>query len=39
VVVGGKTLMKEGKLLTVEQAPAMAKAREYAKKVQDSLKK
>jgi 5-methylthioadenosine/S-adenosylhomocysteine deaminase len=38
VVVGGKTLLKDGKLLTVDEAQAMAKAKEYAKKVQSSLK-
>jgi 5-methylthioadenosine/S-adenosylhomocysteine deaminase len=38
VVVGGKTLLKDGKVLTVDQPAAMAKAKEYAKKVQDSLK-
>jgi 5-methylthioadenosine/S-adenosylhomocysteine deaminase len=38
VVVGGKTLLKDGKLLTVDEAQAMAKAKEYAKKVEASLK-
>jgi len=38
VVVGGKVLLKDGKLLTVDEAKAMAKAREYGKKVQESLK-
>ncbi len=38
VVVGGKTLLKNGKLLTVDEAKAMAKAKEYAKQVQASLK-
>lgn len=38
VVVAGKTLLKDGKLLTVDEAKAMAKAREYGKKVEDSLK-
>jgi 5-methylthioadenosine/S-adenosylhomocysteine deaminase len=37
-VVGGKTLLKDGKLLTVAEAQAMAKAKEYAKKVAASLK-
>jgi 5-methylthioadenosine/S-adenosylhomocysteine deaminase len=37
VVVGGKILLSDGKLLTVDQAAAMAKAKEYAKKVQASL--
>src|SRR5277367_1058125 len=34
VVVGGKTLLKDGKVLTVDQPAAMAKAKEYAKKVE-----
>ena len=38
VVVGGKTLLKDGKLLTVDEAQAMAKAKEYGEKVQASLK-
>jgi 5-methylthioadenosine/S-adenosylhomocysteine deaminase len=38
VIVGGKTLLKNGKLLTVDEAQAMAKAKEYAKNVQASLK-
>jgi 5-methylthioadenosine/S-adenosylhomocysteine deaminase len=38
VVVGGKTVMKDGKVLTVDEAAAMAKAREYGKKVEASLK-
>ena len=38
VIVGGKTLLKDGKLQTVDEAAAMAKAKEYAKKVQTSLK-
>ncbi len=38
VVVGGKTLLKDGKLLTVDETQAMAKAKEYAKQVQASLK-
>lgn len=38
VVVGGKILLKDGMLLTVDEAAAMAKANDYAKKVQDSLK-
>jgi 5-methylthioadenosine/S-adenosylhomocysteine deaminase len=37
VVVGGKILLKDGKLMTVDQAAAMAKAKEYARKVQSSL--
>jgi 5-methylthioadenosine/S-adenosylhomocysteine deaminase len=38
VVVAGKTLLKDGKLLTVDEAQAMAKAKQYAKKVEASLK-
>jgi 5-methylthioadenosine/S-adenosylhomocysteine deaminase len=38
VVVGGKILLKDGKLLTVDEAKAMAKAREYGKNVEASLK-
>jgi 5-methylthioadenosine/S-adenosylhomocysteine deaminase len=38
VVVGGKTLLKDGKLLTVDEAQAIAKAKEYGKKVAASLK-
>jgi len=37
VVVGGKTLLKDGKLLTVDEAAAIAKAKEYGKKVATSL--
>lgn len=38
VVVGGKILLRDGKLLTVDEAKAMAKAKEYGAKVQASLK-
>jgi 5-methylthioadenosine/S-adenosylhomocysteine deaminase len=38
VVVGGKSLLKDGKLLTVDEAQAIAKAKEYGKKVAASLK-
>jgi 5-methylthioadenosine/S-adenosylhomocysteine deaminase len=37
VVVGGKILLRDGKLLTVDQATAIAKAKEYAKKIRASL--
>jgi len=37
VVVGGKTLLKEGKVLTVNEPAAIAKAREYGKRVAASL--
>jgi 5-methylthioadenosine/S-adenosylhomocysteine deaminase len=38
VVVAGKTLLKDGKLLTVDEPAAIAKAKEYGKKVAESLK-
>jgi 5-methylthioadenosine/S-adenosylhomocysteine deaminase len=38
VVVAGKTLLKDGKLLTVDEPAAIAKAKEYAQKVAASLK-
>jgi 5-methylthioadenosine/S-adenosylhomocysteine deaminase len=38
VVVGGKVLLKDGKVLTVDEPQAIARAREYGKKVAASLK-
>ena len=38
VVVGGKLLLKDGRVLTVDEREAVAKAREYGKKVAASLK-
>ena len=38
VVVAGKTLLKEGTLLTVDEHQAIARAREYRKKVEASLR-
>ena len=38
VVVGGKILLKDGKVLTVDEPKAIAKGREYGKKVAASLK-
>jgi 5-methylthioadenosine/S-adenosylhomocysteine deaminase len=38
VVVGGRALLKDGKLLTVDEPAAIAKAREYGQKVAASLK-
>jgi 5-methylthioadenosine/S-adenosylhomocysteine deaminase len=38
VVVGGKPLLKDGKLLTVDEHQAIVKAREYGKKIESSLK-
>jgi 5-methylthioadenosine/S-adenosylhomocysteine deaminase len=37
VVVGGKTLLKDGKLLTIDEPAAIAKAKEYGQKVAASL--
>jgi 5-methylthioadenosine/S-adenosylhomocysteine deaminase len=37
VVVGGKTLLKNGKLLTLDEPAAIAKAKEYGKKIAASL--
>jgi 5-methylthioadenosine/S-adenosylhomocysteine deaminase len=38
VVVAGKTLLKDGKLVTVDEPAAIAKAKEYGQKVANSLK-
>src|SRR5271154_3067101 len=38
VVVGGQTLLRDGKVLTVDEQQAIVKAREYGKKVAASLK-
>jgi 5-methylthioadenosine/S-adenosylhomocysteine deaminase len=38
VVVGGRLLLKDGRVLTVDEREAIAKAREYGKKVAASLK-
>jgi 5-methylthioadenosine/S-adenosylhomocysteine deaminase len=38
MVVGGKVLLKDGKVLTMDEPQAIAKAREYGKKVATSLK-
>ncbi|HXM97073.1 MAG TPA: amidohydrolase [Candidatus Dormibacteraeota bacterium] len=38
VVIGGRVVMRDKKLLTVNEAEAMVKAREYGKKVAESLK-
>jgi 5-methylthioadenosine/S-adenosylhomocysteine deaminase len=37
VVIGGRIVMRDKKLLTVNEAQAIAKAREYRKKIADSL--
>jgi len=39
VVVAGKTLLKDGKVQTVDEVAAIEKAREYGKRVAESLKK
>src|SRR3989475_7901166 len=38
VVIGGRVVMRDKKLLTVDEAAAIAKAREYKNKVEASLK-
>jgi 5-methylthioadenosine/S-adenosylhomocysteine deaminase len=38
VVVAGKPLLRDGQVLTVDEAKAIAKAKEYGKKVEASLK-
>lgn len=38
VVIGGRVVMRDKKLLTVNEAEAIGKAREYGKKVAESLK-
>src|ERR1700687_4717098 len=38
VVIGGRVVMREHQLLTVKEDEAIAKAREYGKKVESSLK-
>ena len=38
VVVGGKTVMKDGKVLTVDVPAAIAKAKQYGRQVEASLK-
>jgi hypothetical protein len=37
VMIGGRVVMKGHKLLTVDEEAAISKAREYGKKVADSL--
>jgi 5-methylthioadenosine/S-adenosylhomocysteine deaminase len=38
VIIGGRAVMRGGKLLTLNEAEILAKAREYGKKVEASLK-
>jgi 5-methylthioadenosine/S-adenosylhomocysteine deaminase len=38
VVIGGRVVMRDKNLLTVNETEAIAKAREYGKKVAESLK-
>ena len=33
VMIGGKTVVKDGKLLTVDEASVVEKAREYGRKI------
>jgi hypothetical protein len=37
VVIGGRTVMLQHKLLTVDESAAVAKAREYKTKIEASL--
>ena len=37
VVIGGKTVMRDGKVLTLNEPEVLAKAREYGKKIEASL--
>ena len=38
VIIGGRMVMRDHQLLTVKEAEALAKAREYRAKIQASLK-
>jgi 5-methylthioadenosine/S-adenosylhomocysteine deaminase len=38
VIIGGKVIMRDKKLLTIDELAVLAKAREYGKKVEASLK-
>jgi 5-methylthioadenosine/S-adenosylhomocysteine deaminase len=38
VIIGGRTVLTDGKVLTVDEARVVEKAREYGKKIADSLK-
>jgi hypothetical protein len=38
VVIGGRLVMREKKVLTVDEAAVIAKAREYKNKIESSLK-
>ena len=38
-IVDGRILMRQGKLLTVDETAVMAKAKEYRARIIDSLKK
>jgi 5-methylthioadenosine/S-adenosylhomocysteine deaminase len=38
VVIGGRVVMRDRKVLTVKESEVIAKAREYGKKVEASLK-
>jgi cytosine/adenosine deaminase-related metal-dependent hydrolase len=38
VIIGGRVVMRDHKLLTLQESEILAKAREYGKKVEASLK-
>jgi 5-methylthioadenosine/S-adenosylhomocysteine deaminase len=38
VIIGGRVVMRDRKLLTINEPEVLAKAREYGKKVEASLK-
>jgi len=38
VIIGGRSVMRDRRLLTVKEEEVLAKAREYRKKIEDSLK-
>jgi 5-methylthioadenosine/S-adenosylhomocysteine deaminase len=38
VIIGGRVVMRDKKLLTVDEAAAVAKAREFKNKIETSLK-
>jgi len=38
VIIGGRVVMRDRKLLTIKEEEVLAKAREYGKKVEASLK-
>jgi len=38
VIIGGRVVMRDRKLLTIKEEEVLAKAREYAKRIEASLK-